>query len=260
MRDHVRRPQPARGRREEFDHRGGEIEGVDVLAERALYARAQHLDRHRLAGAAQPRLVDLGDRGGGDGFAQLVEHLVDGAAQLVRDAAARGFQRKGRQLVLKDAQLARQIVADDVGPCGKHLPELDIGRAQRRQRAQRRRHAGIAAIAQPLERPGQKAHRAAHQRRRVHRIEKEPHRAGALERGAGADEAQYVVRAAHALRSSSPNAGRRRRRSGCGRRRFRSPPCAASPERSPDRESGGSIRPGTGNCRGRARSPAPGAG
>jgi hypothetical protein len=67
MRDHVARPQPARGGRQRLDP-GDQVEGVDILAKRPLHAGPQDLDRHVAAGSGQPRLVHLRDGGRGDGF------------------------------------------------------------------------------------------------------------------------------------------------------------------------------------------------
>ena len=137
--------------------------------------------------------------GGGHGLAELHEQFVDGMAQFTFDALLGDGHREGRQLVLKDAEFVGEVVTDDIGPGREDLSELDIGGAERRERAQRRRHGRVAPIAQPLKRPGEKAHRAPHQRRRVHRIHDQAHGAGAFQRGAGADQAQKVVRPAHRL-------------------------------------------------------------
>jgi hypothetical protein len=118
-----------------LDHPGGEIEGVDVLAEGALDPRAQHLDRHLLARVGQPRPVDLRDRGGGDGFGKLGEKpgrpARSSSASIIALAVSVG---KGGSLSCRYAQLQRQLVAHHIGAGRQDLAELDVGRAQRRQR------------------------------------------------------------------------------------------------------------------------------
>ncbi len=103
MRDHVRRPQPARGGRQQFDHRGRKVERVDVLAEILLDMRAQYLDGNGLAAGAQPRLVHLCDRGGGDRFTEVVENLFRRATEFKPDRGLRRLHRKRRQFVLQHA-------------------------------------------------------------------------------------------------------------------------------------------------------------
>ena len=145
--DHRLRPQPAGEGREELDHAGGEVEGVDVAQEGALDAGAQHLDRDHLAGLAQRGAVDLGERGGGDRRLEVGEDRVDRLAELALDRGARLRHREGRQLVLQHGELGRELRADHVGPGGEELAELDVGGAERGQRAQDRRLGRVALVA-----------------------------------------------------------------------------------------------------------------
>ena len=147
MPDDRLRPQPPREGRQELDHPGGEVEGVDVAQEGALDARAQHLDRHRLPGRAQRRAVDLRQRGGGDRRLELGEDLVERLAELVLDRRPRLLHREGRQLVLQHRQLGGELGPDDVRPGREELAELDVGRPERRQRPQDRRLARVALVA-----------------------------------------------------------------------------------------------------------------
>ena len=214
MGDHVPGPQAARGRRQEFDHIGGEPEGIHIATERAFDPGPQHLDRDRLPRFGQPRLVDLRDGGGRDGGAEFGKDLIHGQAKLGLDLGLRGLGREGGQLVLQHPQLIGKLVADHVRPGRKHLPELDIGGAKGRKGARRRGHRRVAFDPEPFEGPAQHPRGDAQRRRGLHRVQHHTHRPRALQRGAGAHEPPDIVRSLHP-RSSSPNAGRRCQGSGC---------------------------------------------
>ncbi len=139
MRNNVHRAQPPGRGCQRFDHAGGEIEGVDIAPERSLDPGPQDLDRDLLAGCRQAGLMDLGDGRRRDRIRKLAEVLIDRDAQLARNGFLRHLGRKRRQLVLQYPELNSQILANNIRPRGKKLPELDIGRAQRRQRSCRRR-------------------------------------------------------------------------------------------------------------------------
>jgi hypothetical protein len=175
MRDDVGRPQPARGGREDLDHARGEVEGVYILSERLLDPGAEHLDRHFLAGVGEPRAVDLRDGGGRDGFAEIREEVIDPHVELALHGPLRGCGGKRGQLVLQDAELHGEVVADDVGAGRQDLSELDVGRAERRQRPRRGRQRRIAAIAEPCEGHAQNAGRDPQAARRLERVEHDLH-------------------------------------------------------------------------------------
>ena len=249
--------------REDLDHAGGEVEGVHVAQEGALDAGAQHLDRDGLAGGAQRGAVDLRQRGGGDRGLEVGEDGVERLGELVLDGGARLLHGKGRQLVLQHGELRGELGADHVRAGGEELAELDVGGPERGQRAQDRRLAGVALVAQPLEGPAEDAGGDAERGRRVEGLERGPHGPGALEGGARADQAPEVVRAPHRkirIRASRPNAARRCPWRGCGSGPGRSRPRRSSRRRSPGPGSGGSIPRGTGSWRGRRRAPGRGAG
>ena len=109
--------------------------------------------------------------------------------------------RKRRQPVLQAFQIARHGDADDVGPGRQKLSELQIGRAEPRQRARQPRAGfGAGAFDQPRqpqrELPG---------RRHQARIDDAEH-AFAREHVSGADEARDVGRRRNHKRQPECNA------------------------------------------------------
>ena len=111
--------------------------------------------------------MHLGDRRGGDRLAEFDEQRVDRRAE-------RGFERGDgggavdrRHAVLKLLQLDRDPGADDVGPRGEELAELDVGRAEP---VDRRRQAAEAVRAAPRQEIGEEQ-RQAGERRQRRRIE-----------------------------------------------------------------------------------------
>ena len=169
MRDHVARTQAAAGRGQPLDHAGGEVEGVDVAAEGGGDPRPQHLDRDLGPRVGAACAVDLCDRGGGDGFREVGKQRLDRGAQVFLHLKARDLGREGGQAVLQHPELPRHLGPHHVGAGRKDLAELDIGRAQRGDRAGDRRQGGVALVAEPGEGPGQRAGRQPHPGRRVHR-------------------------------------------------------------------------------------------
>ena len=114
-------------------------------------------------GVAHPRLVHLGDRRGGDRFAEFDEQRIDRRAE-------RGFERgdgggavDGRHAVLKLLQLGRDPRADDVGPRGEELAELDVGRAEP---VDRRRQAAEAVRGAPRQEIGEEQRKSSERRQR----------------------------------------------------------------------------------------------
>ncbi len=74
--------------------------------------------------------MHLRDRGGGDRLAELDEQARQRRLERGLDALHRDLARQRRDAVLQPLQLARDLVADDVGPGGEELAELHIGRTQ----------------------------------------------------------------------------------------------------------------------------------
>ena len=194
MGDHIHRAQAAGRGRQQFDHPGGEIECVEILAERFFNTRAQHLDRNLFARIDQHGFVHLRQRRRRNRGGKAAEHLADGHAQLTLDLGLGHVNRERGQLVLQHAQLHRQLVAHHIGARRQHLSELDVGRSQRRQGPGRRGQIGIAAIAQPFERPGKSPGNGAQSRPRVKRIQHNIHRTRAFQRGSGPDQPPDIMR------------------------------------------------------------------
>ena len=129
----------APGRNEEaFEKLGDEGKGVELAAKISPHIRPDHLDGGKALAAvviADAGLVDLGDRGSADHFAELDEEFVDLASERDLDFGNGELGRKGRHLVLKEAELGGDIRADDVGARRQKLAELDIRGPEPVQRA-----------------------------------------------------------------------------------------------------------------------------
>ena len=115
MFDHIMGLQPARGRRQQFDHRGREIKGVDVLAKGAFDIGAQHLYRDLLACAGQARIMHLRDRGRRNCIAKFAENLFNRLSQFLGNRGFGHIRREWRQLILQHPQLCCQIIAHQIG-------------------------------------------------------------------------------------------------------------------------------------------------
>src|ERR1043166_9171223 len=74
--------------------------------------------------------MHLGDRGGGDRWAEDGEQLRDRLAEGGRDRALRLDLRERRHAVLQRFKIARERGADHVRPRGEKLSELHIGGAE----------------------------------------------------------------------------------------------------------------------------------
>ncbi len=197
MRDHIHGPQAAGLGQQPFDDLRREIEGVNVRAEGPFDTGAQHLDGHFRPRACQPRAVHLRDGGRGDRLGHFGKDGRDRAAQFLGHHLQRDGLRERGQLVLQVAQFACQFMAHHIGPRGKRLAELDIGRAKGGQRAGERGQRFIPPQPQPFERPTQNAGRHAQARGRVQRFQHHLHRARALECRARADQPPDVMGSAH---------------------------------------------------------------
>ena len=194
MAHHVARAQTAAAGRQELDDASGEMERVDVAAKGGGDAGAQHLDRHLSARFAHPRAVNLGNGGRRHGFGKFGKQLIDRLAQVGQDDVLGDVRGKGRQAVLQHPQLVRHLDAHHIRARGQDLAELDIGGAKRGDCPGDRRQVRIALVAQPAERPAHHARRDTQAGRRINRVQDRAHGAGAFECGAGADQAQKVVR------------------------------------------------------------------
>ena len=130
--DHSDGTQAPRRRMEALDLAGGEEVAVEVALELLLDAGAQHLHGHVAAHAVvdRHRLVHLGDGGRRNGRAELGEMILQLAAELLLDGLAGLGHGEGRQPVLKVAQVARQLRADQIGAGGEELAELDVAGAE----------------------------------------------------------------------------------------------------------------------------------
>ena len=213
--------------RQQLDHAGGEVEGVDVAQEGALDPRAQHLDRDILRRSSRSaRAVHLRDRGGGDRARRSRRRRAStGCAKLGLDRRrAPRPSGKGGSLSCSTRQLVGELGADHVGPGRQQLAELDVGRAQRGQRPR----SPAAAPDRPRSPATGTASRAPAPTTRSarRRVASPPApRVIAPVRSKVAPvriSRQMLCGPAH-LRSSSPNAARRRPSTGCDTSPGRSP-------------------------------------
>jgi hypothetical protein len=83
--------------------------------------------------------MHLRDRGCGNRRTEAHKRLRHRAFQRLRDDGLGFGLRKRRQPVLQAFQIARHHDADDVGPGGEKLSELEIGRTEPGQRARQPR-------------------------------------------------------------------------------------------------------------------------
>ncbi len=252
MRNHIRRAQAARRRRDQLDQPRGKVKSIEVFLKSPLDAGAQHLDRNLCAGVDTTRRMHLRDRGGSDGLGKFGKHRVNRLAQRRRNRSLGLSHRKRRQAVLQHGQLFGKLNPHHIGPRRKHLAKLDVSRAKCGQRPRHRRQGRVAFQPQPSEGPAQHPGHKPQPRRHVHRFKCHLHGARAFKRGAGDDQPPEVVRAAH-LRLSSPNAAPQCPCSGCGISPAQSLPHGSSAQSFPDRETCGSIRQGIGSCHGHSR-------
>ena len=211
------------------------MEKLNIAAERRLDARPENLDGNRLA-IARYRMVDLGDRGGGDGLVlEGGKELVERWTQRAGHGGAGLGGGKGGHTVAQGAEIPGQLFADQIGAGGERLAELDEARAELLQRRDHAGH-GPARLAAADEQT-----REARQRQRD---------AGIFKRRQGivpghypcdGEEPHEMTSAAphgEVLRYASPNAARRCRRTGCGSSPRQAPPRGSRRRRRPGRESG----------------------
>ena len=124
------------------------------------HAGPHHLDGDRQValGRADPGLVHLRDRGGGDRLAEFDEELVDGTAE--RDLHHARPPRRGGKGGIRSCSRSRSRAAasaDDVGAGGEELAELHVRRPEpgqrRRAGAPRRRRRCAARSMRASRRP-----------------------------------------------------------------------------------------------------------
>ena len=199
MRDHIHRTQAAREGGKILNGTGGQVERVKVPAKRPFNPGAQHLNGHLNVGRHHSGMVHLRNRRGRDRVRELGKQRLNRRTQFRRHHGAGLFHRERRQLVLQVLQLLSQILADNIRPGRQDLSELDVGRAQRRQRPGDGWQGRIPPQSQPLERPAQKPGRKAQAGRRLKRLKHHIHRPAALKRGTGADQPPDIVRTPHQI-------------------------------------------------------------
>jgi hypothetical protein len=182
--------EPPRFRRQRFRPARGEIEALEIGTKAPLDAGPQHLhgDRPTLAGGQNLGTMHLRDRGRRHRRAERGE---DVAQRLAERGCHRRFGfglRERRHLVLQAFEVARHGHADDVGPRGQELAELDVSGAEPRERRGDavRGFRRARTFPQPGER--ERAPRGERQRRRIDQAE----HAFAGEDEAGTSEAEQM--------------------------------------------------------------------
>ena len=124
------RAQPRRLAAQRLEMRRGPFVGLDVARELLADAGAQHLDRD-VAPVGGHRPVDLRDRGRADRFGIDARRTASPAAarSCARSRARIAAKGTGGRLSCRLSRLLRRLVADEIGPGGERLAELDRGRA-----------------------------------------------------------------------------------------------------------------------------------
>ncbi len=143
----------------------GEIEAVEILAEASLDAGPQNFDRHcacAAIGLAHARLMHLRDGRGGNRLAERRIELICLLSQGLPDRAFGLIHSKWRQLVLKLAEIARQLRPDNIAPRCQKLAQLDVARPECRQRLGQSRLAPFALAAEWRCHPAQQTGRRRH--------------------------------------------------------------------------------------------------
>ena len=105
---------------------------LQIVGETLAHAGADDLDGDLLLDAVAQHhgRMHLGDRGGGDRFAEMGIEIGDRAAERDLDGGARLLDREGRHAVLQEGQIFGEIGADDIGTGGQELADLHIGRPE----------------------------------------------------------------------------------------------------------------------------------
>ena len=134
--------------------RAAKYERIEVGLEAPFDPGAQHLHGDGLPvclGAMHFSTMYLRDRGRGDRRAELREHLAQRLGERGRNRGFRLGLRERRHPVLQRFQVARQCGPDDIGTRREELAELDVGRAEPRQRGGEldRRTGGARPLDQP---------------------------------------------------------------------------------------------------------------
>ena len=205
------------------------MEGVEIGAEGALDPRAQHLDRHLLAGRARRGRGGPGRSRRRRRLGELGKHLVDRDLQLFLDRArARSRSGTAAACPADTCSCIGKLVADHVGPGRQDLAELDVGRAQRGQRAGDGRQRRVALQPERREGPAQAPARrcAAAAARRTRPARRPARRCARRSRRCGS---AARCCAGPRIRASSPNAAPRCPSTGCGISRCSKPAARIMP-------------------------------
>ena len=123
------RAQPCRLAAEAFEMRSGPFISADIARKAFAHAGAQHFHCD-LPAVIRHRAVDLRDRRRPHGHGieigpQRLERLLETGF----DARLDLFEIDRGKIVLQGQEVARGILADEVGPRGQRLPQLDRGGA-----------------------------------------------------------------------------------------------------------------------------------
>mmetsp|Transcript_20634 Transcript_20634/g.49119 ORF Transcript_20634/g.49119 Transcript_20634/m.49119 type:complete len:318 (+) Transcript_20634:1184-2137(+) len=106
-------------------------ENVEVAVDEGLHAGAPHLDGDVLPCVPELCFVDLPEACSGDGrLADAAEDLRQGPPEVRLHDRERLRVGEGGHVVLQDAELFHEVLADDVGAVREHLARLDEGRAE----------------------------------------------------------------------------------------------------------------------------------
>ena len=208
--DDLHRPQPLGVGNHALGEAGGEEHVGEIVDQPALDPRPQHLngDDPLLVPVHDPGAMYLRDRGGGDRLAELDEHAVQRGLKRRLDPPDRDLARKRRDAVLQPLQFARHCDADDIGPRGEELAELDIGRSEFLHRP--RKPMTTRALAPEQLQGAQSRPRDGRQNLGVDAFE---HAFARHDQQRIAEPSDVTYRREQGVRASSRNESRRRRRS-----------------------------------------------
>jgi hypothetical protein len=204
----------------------GEEEAFEIAGKGLPHAGPYHLHGNLRDAVvmADFRPVNLGDRGGGDGFAEADIEVADGPAERGLDRPDRLLPRKGPHAVLQKREIERDVVADNIGPGRQELAKFDVRRAKPRDGL--RQPFGAAAANGPPARE-EPRHPPAEPRQAVEFVARQRRdHALAGQYPACPDEPERRSETAHAdapVKASSPNAAPQCRRNNCAMSRGRSP-------------------------------------
>ena len=183
------RAQPLRFQRQAFRLARNVEESIEIDLEAALDAGTQDFHRHGFRAppsASTSARCTCAMEAAATAGPKFGEHVLD---RLVEGCGDHGFRlalRKRRHLVLQAFQIARDLLADHVGPGGHELAELDVGGPQLGERGGE--PAGAVFRRGTLEQAGERDGRFCRQRQRPRVDQREhafarEHKTGARETG-----------------------------------------------------------------------------